>query len=406
MIFFSNLIGSKIVNPLGDWCGKVVDVVAKPKKKNEFLPVVGLIITHRKKGKNYFIASEYIEGWAVHEIVLKKTLQEITSPMPEGSNFILLGKTVLDRQIVDLAGVRVVRVNDLQLAKVGETMCVVALDVSGRALLRRLGIEKMPLLQNLKPHLLEWKNVRVMQNQLQLGIDGDDIVKLHPADIANIVETMNLNQGSELLGSLNYETAAKVLEEIQPDIKKLLVKKLGTDISAAVMSKMSVDELVDLIQILPNHDSKEILAKLPFDTKTQKVRKILEYEEDTAGGLMTTEFVTAKVTSTVEQVIESIKHTSDQFGSIYFVYILSHTGQFKGVVSLRRIIMAEKHHIMKNLMSKKKRFPAAHENQSLKSLATEVTKYNLMSIAVLDKNKKMIGIVTVDDIMRRLVPQA
>lgn len=408
MIFFSKLIGSNIIDSSGEKYGKIVDAIVETKKKNEFLPLTGIIATKGSGGhRKFFISSEHIAVWAEEEVVLHQSFTDSISTIPESDNLFQLGKSVLDKQIVDLEGIRVVRVNDLQLAKVGETMSLVAIDISTSALLRRLGLSGLDFFHALKPHLLEWKNVRVLHNKLQLGISETDIVKLHAADIANIVEKLNINQGSQLLQSLGHETAARVLEEIQPDIKKLMVKKLGTDRAAAVMSKMSVDDLVDLIQILPDSDSKEILDKLPIDNKTKKVKKILEYPEESAGGLMTTEFVTASSSSTVEEVINSIKELSPSFSSIYFVYIVSHEGRFKGVVSIRQLIVAEKNQTMSTIMNKKKRIaPTATEDQKLLSVAALMTKYDLMSIAVLDKHRRMLGVVTVDDIMRKFVPHA
>lgn len=408
MIFFSTLIGSNIIDSTGEKCGKIIDAVVETKKKNEFLPLTGIIVTNFKRGqKKFFVSSEHISVWAENEIILHSQFSESISSTPESDEMFQIGKSILDKQIVDLEGIRVVRVNDLQLAKVGEIMSLVAIDISTGAILRRLGLSRLLFFHPLRPHLLEWKNVRVLHNKLQLGISESDIVKLHAADIANIVEKMNINQGSQLLQSLGHEVAARVLEEIQPDIKKIMVKKLGTDRAAAVMSKMSVDDLVDLIQILPDSDSKEILDKLPFDNKTKKVKKILEYPEESAGGLMTTEFVTARTSSTVEEVLHSIKELSPSFSSIYFVYILSHEGRFKGVVSIRQLIVAEKNQTMNTIMNKKKRIaPTATENQKLLSVATLMTKYDLMSIAVLDKHKRMLGVVTVDDIMRKFVPHA
>jgi magnesium transporter len=408
MIFFSKLVGSNIIDSTGEKYGKIVDAIVETKKKNEFLPLTGIIATTSSGGhRKFFISAEHIAVWTEEEVVLHHSFSESISSIPESDDLFQLGKSVLDKQIVDLEGVRVVRVNDLQLAKVGETMSLVAIDISTSALLRRLGLSRLDFFHALKPHLLEWTNVRVLHNKLQLGISETDIVKLHAADIANIVEKLNINQGSQLLQSLQHETAARVLEEIQPDIKKLMVKKLGTDRAAAVMSKMSVDDLVDLIQILPDSDSKEILDKLPIDNKTKKVKKILEYPEESAGGLMTTEFVTAQSSSTVEEVIHSIKELSPSFSSIYFVYVLSHEGRFKGVVSIRQLIVAEKNQTMNTIMNKKKRIaPTATEDQKLLSVAALMTKYDLMSIAVLDKHRRMLGVVTVDDIMRKFVPHA
>jgi Mg/Co/Ni transporter MgtE len=327
--------------------------------------------------------------------------------MPTSEDIISLKESVLDKQIVDLAGMRVVRVNDLEFGRVGQLMCLVAIDISTRGLLRRLGLRGGPISNLFKPNFLEWKDIRLMDNKIRLSTDAQELVKLHPADIANIVEKMNVKQGSIFLQALDQNVAARVLEEIQPDIKKILVKSLGPERTAALMGKMSVDELVDLIQLLPGRESRELISKLPVDSKIQKVRKILEYDEDTAGGLMTTEYVSAHPETVIEKVIENIRSISHLHHSIQFIYVLDDTGKFMGVVSLRNLVVSDRQKKIKDIMRKpNRRLPTMTVDQSVENIAALMTKYNLLSVAVLDKDKKLVGVVTVDDVMRHLVPKA
>jgi magnesium transporter len=196
------------------------------------------------------------------------------------------------------------------------------------------------------------------------------------------------------------------LEEVEPEIQKILVEKLGPERAAGVMQRMSVDELVDLIQLLPERESKEFMKELPQDTKKQHVKKILEYDEDEAGGLMTTEYLTAYPEDTVEQVIETIRRISHMHNSIYFIYIIDRSDKFLGVVSLRRLMLADNSKIMKDLMKNGKKIPTAKVDDELLELAALITKYNLYSAAVLNDKRQLLGIVTVDDIMRHFVPHA
>ncbi len=402
MLFFSAILGGDIKDQADVVVGKVEDVVIKITESG-FPRVFGIMTTDKQKTKR-MIPTIHIETFGKDYLTLKNALAEMALSVPDDKNLVPLREIVLDRQIVDMAGIRVVRVNDLQFGMVQGQMSLVALDIGKLGLLRRLGLGGLNLFNFLQPELLEWKNVRLLGDKLQLSINSKEMIKLHPADIANIIEKLNLNQGSELLQSLDKKTAAQVLEELEPELQKILVQNLGADRAASVMQKMSIDELVDLLQMLPNYKSKEIMQSLPSDS-TQKVKKILEYDEDTGGGLMTTEYVSAFFGNTVKEVVEKIKNSYQLHSSVYFVYITDADGVFTGVVSVRKLLVSEPNQTMKELVSGDNKVTASPDQKVLE-VATLMTKYNLTSVAVLDENKKMLGVITVDDVMRHFVPHA
>jgi len=402
MIYLSNAINSPVYNQTDNKVGRILDIAIENVSGQKHPAVAGLIVKIKKDKDNHFIRISDIESFTKKYVVIKKQIDEALHDLPKENDIILLKKIVLDRQIVDLEGVRVVRVNDLQLGYIKSVMSLVAIDIGQSGLLRRMGL---PIKIGRK-ELLNWEDVRLLGNKLQLSTSVKDINKLHPADVANLIEKMNLNQGSMLLESMDEHTAARVLEEIEPEIQKILVEKLGPERAAGVMQRMSVDELADLIQLLPERESKQFMDELPSDTKKQHVKKILEYDEDEAGGLMTTEYLTAYAEDTVKQVTETIRRISHMHSSIYFVYVIDRADKFLGVVSIRRLMLADKKDIMEELMKKGKKIPTAKVDDELLAVATLATKYNLYSIAVLNDKGQLLGIVTVDDIMRHFVPKA
>lgn len=404
MLFFSTILGGEVKDQTDELVGKIHDVVIKFDNQG-FPSIFGILFIDKDKNKRV-IPVKHIETFGKNYITLKNIIAdvEVLVPGEKEKDLVFLRETVLDRQIVDMAGVRVVRVNDLQFGMVQGVMCLVAIDIGKLGILRRLGLGGWSLFKFLQSELLEWKNVRLVGDKLQLSMSGKELVKLHPADIANIIEKLNLNQGSELLQALDKKTAALVMEELEPELQKILVQNLGPERAASVMQKMSIDELVDLIQMLPDYKSKEILQNLPSDSK-QKVRKILEYNEDTAGGLMTTEYISAFLDTTVESVIENIKQSYHMHRGIYFVYITDEHGLFKGVVSVRKLLVSEKDHVMRDLIDTENKTTARVE-QTVSDIATLMTKYNLTALAVLDDDKRLIGVITVDDVMRHFVPHA
>lgn len=401
MLFFSDLIGLKICDQAENKPGRLEDIAIDLVSDEDYPSIAGIVIKSGDAKK--YIASSHIESFSKQCILLNKNAEETISEIPGDNRIIFLKDSVLDKQIVDLSGVRVVRVNDLEFGVVKGKMSLVAIDIGKLGILRRLGLSF--LFKVLKPELLEWKNVQLVGDKLQLSIGIKEIVKLHPADIANIIEKLNLNQGSELLQALDKKTAARVLEELEPELQRILVESLGPERAASIMQRMSIDELADLIQMLPDRKSKEFIRTLPSDS-TQKVKKILEYDEDTAGGLMTTEFIFAYADDTVGQVTERIKKFSQPHRGIYFVYIVDKNNKFLGVVSMRRLLVAGQDVKMNEVVDEQTKFATTALSQGVLEVASLMTKYNLFSIAVLDGEEKLLGVVTVDDIMRHFVPHA
>lgn len=407
MLYFSQILNTAVRDQADVKAGRLIDLAIKKDSTQEYPQVVGIILQTKDKREKKFVKVVDIENFAKDNIILKKSLKEVVRPFSTEHNLILLGKMVLDKQIVDLDGIRVVRVNDLQFGFIKNIMSLVAIDIGLGGLMRRLGLGRLSYLA--KPKLVEWKNVSLVGHKIQLPTEAVNLVKLHPADIANLVEKLNLNQGSALLDSMDESTIARVLEEVEPEVQKILVSKWGPERAALVMQKMSIDELADLIQLLPSRESREILGKLSVsgDTRIQKVKQILEYNEDTAGGLMTTEYVAVNPLDTIEKTVAHIKHISHMHHSIYFVYVVEKDGKLLGVVSLRRLLTADKKQTIREIMKKTKRLPVAKVSDELLSVASKMTKYNLFSLAVVEKKGgKLLGVITADDIMRHFLPHA
>ncbi|PIT87946.1 MAG: hypothetical protein COU31_00060 [Candidatus Magasanikbacteria bacterium CG10_big_fil_rev_8_21_14_0_10_40_10] len=401
MLYLSDIIGASILDQTNSKIGRVMDLAVKNDSEQNYPPVLGIVVKNKKDQDVKFIKIKDIERFSEKKVVIKKYYDEVAGEFLPDKEAVYLKKTVLDRQIVDLEGVRIVRVNDLQLGFIKDIMSLVAIDIGQAGLFRRLSFFSTG-----KKELLEWKDIRLLGNKIQLSTSAKDINKLHPADVANLIEKMNLNQGSLLLESMEEHMAARVLEEIEPEIQKILIEKLGPSRAAGLIQRMSVDELVDLIQLLPKHESKQFMEELPANTKKQHVRNILEYDEDTAGGLMTTEYISAYPEDTVDEVVQTIRRINHIHNSIYFIYVIDRTDKFMGVVSLRRLITADRTEKINKLMKSGKKIPTAKVDDELLEVANLMTKYNLYSTAVLDEEQRLLGVVTVDDIMRHFVPHA
>lgn len=402
MIYLSHLINAKVYDSSDARVGILKDFVVHP-VSGEYAPLMYLVI-HTKRDGVIWLAYDYVENLSRGEITLKNLYDHMVPISPEKEG-LLLRRDVLDQQIVDVEGARVVRVNDLQIGLIDTTMCVIGMDVSTKGMLRRLNMTWVDLFNWFPPKIVDWRSSQVIKGTVQVNSLSKDLVRLHPADIANIIEDLSLKQGSHLVRSLDSATAARVFEEIDPEIQKLLISRLGPEHAAKISERMSIDELVDLIKSLPHHQAKELIEYVEKD-RAKKVQTLLRYKDDTAGGLMTTEYIACALDMTVEHAIEEVRKVSDAFRSINYLYVLDGLGIYKGVISLRRLLIAKSTEKLKNIMKKTRRLPVLRPHQSLKTVAQIMTKYNLYSIAVVDREKKILGVVTVDDVMRALVPHA
>lgn len=402
MIYLSHIINAKVFDSADAPVGILKDIVVSH-IPGEYAPLTYLTVQTRREGL-IWLAYDYVENLSRGDITLKNLYDRIVPIKPEKDG-LLLKRDVLDQQIVDVEGARVVRVNDLQIGLIDKTMCVIGMDVSTKGMLRRLNMAWIDVFNWFPPKIVDWRNSQVVKGTVHVNSLSKDLVRLHPADIANIIEDLSLKQGSNLVQSLDSATAARVFEEIDPEIQKLLISRLGPERAAKISERMSIDELVDLIKSLPHHLAKELIEYVEKD-RAKKVQTLLRYHNNTAGGLMTTEYISCLPDTTVEQAIADVRKVSDSFRSINYLYVIDGLGIYKGVVSLRRLLTAKLVDKLKNIMKKTRRLPVLRPHQPLKTVAQIMTKYNLYSIAVVDREKKVLGVVTVDDVMRALVPHA
>lgn len=402
-MYLSKILGARVQDSADRTVGILSDVVIKP-CPGVYAPLQALRVKDKKNKKFFYLPYHYVENIGVGEANLN-VLQEKVIEYKFTRDDILLLRDVMDQQIVDTAGARVVRVNDLQLGEIDKQMCVLGIDISTRGLLRRLGLTNTKLFDWLHVNLIDWKQAQPIKGTLKLETFSKDLVKLHPADLANIVEKLNVKQGSALVQALDERTAAKIMEEINPHLQKIFVRTLGAEKAAKISERMSIDEVVDLLKLLPHDEAKEVCASLQNGRK-HKLEKLLRYKDDTAGGLMTTEFISARPDWTVEQVIQEIKSKSDSFRSILYIYVSDKDDVHKGVVSLRRLLTAEPGDKIANVMKKAKRLPCARPHQHVKDIGRLMTKYDLNSVAVIDHKHRLLGVVTVDDVMRSFFPAA
>lgn len=402
MIFFSKLLGAPIIDLNQDQIGVLKDIIVKS-KDGEYPKLSGIIFKFR--GKMAVIPYQHIETLGYGEVTLKKS-QCWDLDYDYDKNEFLLAKDVLDQQIFDVGGIRVVRANDLELAMIQEKFALVGIDVSNKALLRRLGFDKFPIVRNLKSNLIDWNNVSMVKDaigSLKLKTSREKLEKLHPADIANMIENLNYQESSKLVQSLDEETAAEVLEEVAPEYKDTLLERISHKSLAEIVGEMPSDQAVDVMKDLSEYKRGQVLKRLDSRRAIQ-LHKLSKYHGNVAGGLMNSDFMAVAPTDTVAKAIGRIRKKSGYHGSIYHVFVVDDEKHLQGIVSVRTLLVASGRQKIADIMSKVVKTVRA--NTKAKEVARLMTKYNLLSVSVVGKNKILRGIVTVDDILRYLIPDA
>jgi len=403
MLYLSQILGSKVLDSSDTKVGRVKDVLIT-QQSGIYSPLRYLMV---KNGTQVaYIPYEYVENLNVSEISLRSLIAKIPQAKPELGDFIFLNKHVMDQQIVDVEGARVVRVNDLKLGNFEDKMCVLGIDVSSKGLLRRLGIAQFDVFNLLKVKLIDWRKAQTVRgNLLKLDTISKDLIHLHPADLANIIEDLSLKQGGKLVKTLDAEVAAKVMEEIEPAVRKILVGYLGAEKAAQIIEKMSADEIADLLQILPQEDRERFLSLLQ-NGKLKKVERLIHYPKNTAGGLMNTDYMSVSQDWTAAQAMEEIRRVYPSMRSVLYVYAVDKQDILKGTVSLRRLINAKPESKLKDIMKRVQRRSVLRPNQGIREIVSMMTKYNLYTTAVVDEKNRMIGMVAIDDVMRCLAHKA
>jgi CBS domain-containing protein len=403
MIYLSHLLKSVVEDSSDNEVGELRDILVK--QDSDGYPFADAILVKDKKHKKIVaIPFKYVENLSKGEVSLSKIYSKI-EPVDVSKNHIYLMRDILDNQIIDVNGIRVVRVNDVKLAMIEGDLSVVGLDVSFKGILRRLDLAWLDFFNFFKVNLINWSDAQHVHGTLQLKTVSDKLNRLHPADLANIVESLNLKQGTKLLSSMDTKNSAKILEEVSPALQKTLVGMLDKHQALEIVEKMSIDELADLIQSMPYHKAKQFLSDLHSD-KLQKIEELLLYPEDTAGGLMTNEFITALPNWTKEDAIKKIKEVSKKYRTISYIYVVDKNEKFMGPISMRSLLIADKNVKLKKLLKPIKTLVTLRPDNSLHEVVNLMTKYDLFTATVLNKKGRLLGIVTLDDVMRCLAPAA
>ena len=410
MLYLSQIQGQKVWDAWGRSVGRCADILVG-NLEHPFPTVVALALEDRRAPASLILAEQISELFP--SIVLKVPREEIRPYTPSGQE-LPLGERVMDRQVVDTEGRRVVRVNDLQIARIRDRFCLTGVDVGGRGLLRRLGVERPAIAvagllhRRLLESVIPWKDIAPLQQEdpLRLRISRDKISKLPPSDIAAILNDLDHRTGQALLARLDDEILADTLEESPPQVQVSIIGQLNPEQAADVLEEMGPDEAADLLADLPPETSAQLL-ELMEEEDAQDVRALLGYPEDSAGGIMTTEFARVPTGLRVGDALAYLRQSPDAQDdeAMYYVYILDTERRLCGATSLRDLVMAEQKDPLDRWVDDSPLTVEPYTPQE--DVAYLVAKYDLLAVPVVDNETgEMLGIVTVDDAIDTVLPTA
>jgi CBS domain-containing protein len=404
LFYLSEVVGAPLLSPSGERLGTLKDLIVQVSGE-PFPRVKGLLVTVGA------IPSPVYLPWEAVSAIDAKQVQLLTSRLDlrrfeRRDGEVLLAKEVLDKQIVDVAGRRVVRVNDAQLAEYRSTLRLVAADVSTAGFLSRV-LPRWLVEPRLQRQLISWSQVEFFASDVQavkLAIPHNKIARLHPADIAELVQELAYPQASEVLASLEDEVAADTVEELEPSLGTAIISSLPPEEAADILDEMDPDDAADLLGDLPVAQAEGLLKEMEAD-EAANVQHLLTYPEDSAGGMMTTDFVSVPQYLTVHQVISRLRRQKELPDEIYYLYVTDREplGRLVGALTLRRLVAAPPETLIGDIMEKDP--IRAHVGDPSEEVAGAIAHYNLLALPVVDEEDHLLGVVTVDDAIDVILPE-
>lgn len=404
MLYLSQVLGRPILDARGEKIASINDVLVRYGSE-DYPPVIGIVARLRRR--NFFIPQRNLAEFGEFGARMSSAKLNLT-PFERREGEVLLGKDVLDNQLIDVDGKRVVRVNDVQIIPAGDTWRVSGADVSFQGFLRRL-MPKGFYGSNRVVEVLDWSDVGYLATDtatatVQLKSSKDKLSRLHPVEIAQLAETLSPIHRTEVVESLDNEFAADTLEEMSTEAQARILEEMDEERAADILEEMSPDDAADVLGELSDEKAQELFDLMEDDEKAD-VAELMHFEHDTAGGLMTTEFVVFPKDLTVGQAIARLREMAETPNMIYYLYIVEEEGSWKicGLISLRSLILAEPTFKLEEVMRTQFRF--AHTSDSAEDVAQTISEYNLLALPVIDDEGDIAGIVTVDDAMEVLLPK-
>ncbi|HYL65403.1 MAG TPA: CBS domain-containing protein [Candidatus Methylomirabilis sp.] len=409
-LYATELMGAKAYDPQGNFVGRVREFFIEPAQATNR---VSHFLLSRGHYQPLVARHDQVAGAEPGKVRLSVNERALQLYEPN-EGLLAVRKDLMDQQIIDTRGRKVVRVNDVDLAEVRTNgnmeLRVTQVDVGLPGAVRRLlqGVVRPSVIRKLQAPLpqsaIRWEFVNLIEpdplRRVKLRITHEKLEDLHPADLAEIMEDLSAAERQGIIASLDEETAAAVLAELDERLTTQIVEKLDPEKAGDILEEMAPDAAADLLADLSNETKEELLEELP-GKEADEVRELLAFDPSTAGGMMNTEYVFVGEGAHREEVLAWIRSLDVNLDQLDTIVLLDGHAQYSGTVSVARLLLASPEQAMKDLKSEPLLSIEARADE--KEVFELFDKYNLRMLTVVDEENRPVGTVTVDDVVSRLV---
>ncbi|HZS99350.1 MAG TPA: CBS domain-containing protein [Terriglobales bacterium] len=403
----TELLGAPVRDAAGLACGRVREVALAPQEDRIRISV---LIVKTKSGDRVLPLQAVA---SINGGVRASTNSADWGAVNGTEGLFLLERDLLDQQVIDVHGRKVVRVNDVDLQQESmgarAVLKVSSVDVGARGAVRRLLKGVVPLgalhllLSQIPPRSIPWDFVDLIETdparRVKLKISHDRLAKLHPADIADIVEDLAPDEREAVFETLDEQVAAGALEEVEPKVQKAILESLDSDRAAEIVEEMQPDAAADLLGDLPEEKTERILEEMGAE-EAEEVSGLLEFKHDSAAGRMTTELIALPVNASAHDAVEALRHYEGGVETVSTIFLVDSRQTLSGMVPLSKLVLAAPTTPLLSLTQEP--LISCHENASDQEVTELFDKYNLLTLPVVDDQKKLTGVITSDDVISLL----
>lgn len=402
MLYLSQMLGKPVVDELGEKIGTVSDLAIST---GEVFPRI-TSLAFQGPGRVPFMVSwrKYVDEFDEEGIKLKVPAHEIRFSYLQPDE-VLLARDLMNRQIVDTQGMKVVRVNDLKLSVSGSQLRLLGAEVGVRGILRGLAkwLERAVVAvagafnKSIDEQIIAWNYMDLLDRDLskvQLSVTHKRLGELHPADVADILEQLDPRQRADVFAHLDEARATEAISEMEDEYQADFIDSLESSKAAGLLGSMDPDDAADIVRDL-SYEKAETLLRLMGVEDAEEIRHLLGYKDGTAGGMMTTQCVRVHEDDTVAETIEVLRALDDDFPRVTFVYVLNEYEELVGVVSLRTLVLSNPEKMLQDIMHTD--LIVASPDTTEEEVSEDIFKYDLPAIPIVDEHNGLLGIVTVED---------
>ncbi|MGE5344594.1 MAG: magnesium transporter MgtE N-terminal domain-containing protein [Acidithiobacillales bacterium] len=403
--FLSEFLGARVLDVAKAPVGRIRDLVVDTGVRSSFPKITGLLL--RDRFETFVLPWEDVAIFQRGSIRTRLSRADLIHRAPLEEE-ILLAKDLLDKQIVDINGVKIVRVNDLKLDVVSGDLVLTAADVGPRGFVRRVfGSGVTPRGgrfsdASIPARLIPWDSMQPLTtklDRLETRMPHEKLARLHPADLAEILSQVPLPERSGFFRKLDVETAAETLHELEPEVQVELIEEMPAPHASDILEQMPADEAADVLGDLPGEQAQDLVQLMEKEAAAE-VQELLVHDDNTAGGLMGTSWVSFPPGLTVRDALPKLRALAREEEVITYFYVVDDRDRVSGVLSVRELLAADDDRTLESVMTTPVRSVTA--DVPADEVAEMMSKYDLLALPVTDPEGVLVGLITIDDVFDRL----